>query len=800
MQINRTSSDQFNTTISKQGTQPFSSAAPADAANRLGQLFSYWDPNKAETIEKPAEEYFQKLKSFDHVTGYFDFYFNEKSNTTLLEIKPDQLNKMFLLSAYRVSGSKDESLDADIMMGNYPVYFKRVGDRLQFYRRKTDARSRDINLNKAVEKSENDTMIASSKISMINADNGNIVVDLKDLLVVEADKVLSHRFMWHNRIDEAELNKEDSYIEKPKSFSKNSEIKATVAFSPKDKDNNPKNDRTDNLSITYNFSFSEIPESDYRPRLNDPRVGYFTNGFDDCDKVITEERRVEYINRWDLGRIDLKTGKPEKPIVFWVANTVSKKYKEAVKKGILAWNEAFKEIGINEAIQVNMQPDDADWDPSDIRYNTVNFVHLNTNWYSAIGPSMSNPFTGEIYAADIAIGYDSINYGPDEIRAFDENYQKLKDEKAKQEYIDKSILDRLTSLTFHEVGHTLGLRHNFKGSLRSKDGVPYSIMDYNPEDDGAYQLKPGEYDKKAIEYGYKPIYTATEVEEEKNTLDLIVKDMYDKKIPYGTDEDLNLDPSCNTGDAGNPLKYCSSLIERTKNYWKRFESDFEKKGVKYEKFRDMFYKGFGKITKGLNLASEYIGGVYYNRGNIGDLKDKTPYEPVPGKEQKEAVKFLLEEVLNSNLYNFSPKFANKINMNVKQTVGGMQRKVLDKIFSPDKLKRISDNELRYNKKEDAFKLTELFEEVEKSIGSELDSKKEIKIGDFRQKLQKFHIEKLHDISKGKYHEEANDAAKESIKRIKSKIAQALSNAAKKGIKIDKETMEHLKEMIKLLDK
>jgi len=800
MEINQTSTGISSQISSSSITQNFSGSSPAKVAGDINGLLAYYDPDKPQELERSPKEYAKKLEHFESVKGYFNFYFHKDTNTALMEVNSKQLEKVFLLSAYRITEFAAAEARPDCMLANYPVYFKRAGNNIQLYIKKVDSRSDNSNLAKAIDRNENDTLLASAKISMTDGDK--ILFDLKDLVVIEAERLLADNPRILNNF---KIDKENSFLAKPKSFSKNSEIKTTLVYAPNTDPESLKRGNTpvNNINVDYNISFSELPERGYIPRVADKRIGYFTTDFDNYNKVVTDEnekRRVEYIQRWNLGKIDPVTKKPERPILFWVSNTVPAEYKEAVKKGILAWNKAFEEIGIKDAIQVELQPDNAEWDSSDIRYNTVNFIHY-PRMSGAMGPSQVDPFTGEIYAADVLIDYNVLNSISKNIPLFDNNYLALKDEKSKKEYIEKCVQGFLASLTFHEIGHTLGLRHNFKGSLKKENGVPCSVMDYNPEDDGAHQSEPGVYDKKAIEYGYKPLYSKTP-QDEKKALEKIVRGMYEKNIPYGTDEDAwyGIDPSCNQHDDGNPLEYSREKLKRSRALLARIEKEFEKPGTEYEKLEHLLRTSLGNSQRTMKFALKYLGGVYYNYGNVGDLDGKNPYEPVPAKEQKDALKFLLEELLSAETFNISPSLISKLNFPIKDAINGFQLSVLDAVFSVEKLKQIERNEDMY--KNDPFKLSDLFEIVNKNLCLELDNKENITISETRQEFQIAYVKKLSGMAKGidKMPRDVASLAKKTLSEMEDKINYVMEKEKHNDIKIDKNTAGFLRELLDLIKK
>ena len=164
------------------------------------------------------------------------------------------------------------------------------------------------------------------------------------------------------------------------------------------------------VTINVHYSISRLPQTGYKPRLADDRVGYFLTVLKDFSKKIDDDRFVRYINRWDLRKADptAELSPPKKPIIFWLEKTVPFEYRKPIREGILEWNKAFEKAGFANAIEVRQQPDDADWDPEDINYNTFRWITSSAGF--AMGPSRVNPTTGQILDADIIFDADFLQY------------------------------------------------------------------------------------------------------------------------------------------------------------------------------------------------------------------------------------------------------------------------------------------------------------------------------------------------------------------------------------------------------
>ena len=299
----------------------------------------------------------------------------------------------------------------------------------------------------------------------------------------------------------------------------------------------------------------------------------------------------------------------------------------------------------------------------------------------------------------------------------------------------------------HEVGHTLGLRHNFKAStihpldqlndvrFTAKEGITSSVMEYIPvnialgdTEQGAYfQTSLGPYDYWAIEYAYKSI--DDDAESERKQLDKIAGRVADPKLPYGTDEDVmgwttGIDPSCNRWDLGtDPIAFYRDRLALSKELWSRVESKFEKEGARYQKLSRVFGHGFGAFYGAGETVTKYIGGIYNYRDHVGD--GRMPLVPVPAEKQREALQFLTEHIFGPQAFEFDPKLLNKlaperwldfgasvfnvrrIDHPIHDIVLNIQRGPLNRLYDPVQLGRLLDMELRFAPGK-AFAMAEAF--------------------------------------------------------------------------------------------
>ena len=495
--------------------------------------------------------------------------------------------------------------------------------------------------------------------------------------------------------------------------------------------------------------------------------------------------------------------------MFWLENTIPEEFRAAVREGVLAWNLAFEKIGFINAIIVKQMPDDATWHPGDVRYSTIRWIVQPGSGY-AVGPSRANPFTGEIYDADIRISADFTRSfyrefdefvtpvttdGP--IALWEKEEEELNISKHQcqysnylssqmilswhslisqgyinnttsqlKEYVHKGLVD----LVLHEVGHTLGLRHNFKASsiftidelsntnFTKAMGLSGSVMDYHPVSlldygNTMFQTIPGPYDEWAIAYGY----SQTTYESEEQLLHTIVSQSNSPYLAYGTDEDAfglssrGIDPLCNTWDYGNdPILYYKRQLALVDKLWNNILDNFLKKGNRFQKIRSVFSQGIGEYYGAAKTAAKFIGGIYYSRNHIGDPNQQDPFTVVEAGKQREALLFINTYIFSPDAFSFDPELLNKlsperyddfkdyvwrldrIDYPMHKVIKRIQANALYSIFHPRRIARVQDNELRYIY-DDKFTMVELFNSVKEMLWNELSINSDI--NSFRRELQ-----------------------------------------------------------------
>ena len=393
-----------------------------------------------------------------------------------------------------------------------------------------------------------------------------------------------------------------------------------------------------------------------------------------------------------------------------------------------------------------------------------------------------------------------------------------------QNYIHNGLVD----LILHEVGHTLGLRHNFKGSsiysieqlsdpkFTQKYGISGSVMDYQPinvfDGETFFQTKPGTYDFWAIEYAYKQPDRSGHSEEK--FLESIASRSTDPLLRYGTDEDTfgqstrGMDPHSNAWDlTGDPMAYYQKRFEMSQELIELIPEYFEKTGEKYSKIRRVFGRGLRHYLGAARNIAKYIGGIHHSRHHIGDPGGDNPFSIVPAKKQREALNFILKNILAENAFNFDPDLLNKlaperewdfkgsvwrmsrIDYPIHDYVRFIQSGSIYRLHHPRIFARIRDNELKFPQGESIYTLTEHFQKITQSLWSELEQNKNI--NSFRRDLQKSHVNVLSIILLNKnnyFHSDAVSLARASLKILHGEIKESIETGY-----FDDYTQAHLSE-------
>ena len=779
-------------------------------------IFSDKDTKTEKNKEDSLETFLEDLTYFP---GLLDTYRNNEDGKIYLLINEDQLEKEFIYFAHILDGI----VEAGTWRGNYLdngiIKFIKYFDQIRIDRVNTAYVFDENNpLSKTNNANISNSLIDSIKINKTSESEDQFLIEITSLLLSEnlsKITVAPYKEDAKDGFKIGSISKNKSSIKKLLNYPKNTDFEINYVFSnPSNKPIENQDSRNNSISIRY--SFIDYPDNNFETRIEDQRIGFFSERKTNLSSTdITPYE--DLINKWHLEKKDPNEKKsvPIKPITFWIENTTPHELRPIIANAVLAWNIAFEEAGFINAIEVKIQPDDAEWSAGDIRYNTLRWTSSPNPPFGGYGPSFTNPRTGEILGADIMLEWiyltNRVRYS--EIFDNQENHNEhfCQNSIVKQEnrlfgkiaagaldLNDKEVSrlyeEDLYQLILHEVGHTLGLNHNFAAStlhnnsdihnpdVTYKEGLSASVMDYHALNiaplgvkQGQYaDIKPGKYDILAIKYGYTPNLS-------KNDLNNMLDEYSSSDYLFGNDGDdmrspgRGIDPRINTGDMTNdPIEYAKDRIILSQNLIPKLYETLKTKSDSWESI----YQGYRILLRQIHVSAEIIsrqvGGVYVNRGFMSVL-DKNPYEVVPYKIQKKSLKILSDYYFNNDKFILPSTIASKMQRErrsfdffgktedpkIHNMILKGQKKVLKHFTNSRVLKRLTDTSLYGNE----YLPSELLKDLTLSIFEESKSRK---LNGIDQNLQNYYLKRLMMIVKsGSYDSPSVSASFASLKRIKA---------------------------------
>jgi hypothetical protein len=819
----------------------------------------------------PFRDFNEVTKGAEKIDGLFALY--KTGDHLYAEIRPDQFNQTFLVPVTIARGMAS----AGVPVGDdeMVLIFRRVGDRIQLVRRNIHFKaSPGSSLDKSVKQNYTDSVLMALPIIAINPMRGGAtLIDFSDIFMTDFAQ------LGLGMVDRSRSN-----WSKVKGFNNNMELEVETTFSGGGRrygmsgaDSVPDHR---GITLVIHYSLMKTPDTGYRPRVADDRVGHFLSATKDFGVTDPDTNFVRLVNRWRLEKATphAKLSPPKKQIVWYVEDTVPIEYRPYVEEGIREWNKAFEKIGFKDAIAVRWEESGRDdFDPEDTNYCT--FRWITSDGAYAMSCLRANPLTGEMIDGDVIfdsafvrfwkqeyatlfgnttaangeqqsaplavgevispilaakmgygqpvsralLGLDALgkttNQMVPEVIPSDQNFlswnlaknlargnrgfcqfqsglhhdfglamialaetqappptvpagagaakdkekEKPKDDKVakakpetKSDLPEEFIGQAIKHIVMHEVGHSLGLRHNFKSStmltadqlndtsITRTKGLVGSVMDYTPvniaprgkKQGDYYSTTLGPYDYWAIEYAYKPIDG-----DESSELKKIAARAPEHDLVYATDEDafLNDDPYVNRWDLGaDPCQFGKERIALASELLKNLDERVVKDGESWSRTRRAFSILLNQWGDGATLAASYVGGQSVSRDHKADKDARDPIVPVAGAKQRECLKFLTDAILSDKAFQFSPTLLRRlgaerwmhwgndsfagpgIDISVLERILGIQKIVLSHALSSQTLARIENQQLQADPKSDPLRIDEVFRSLTDGIWSDLD--------------------------------------------------------------------------------
>ncbi len=696
----------------------------------------------------------------DAITDAGLFNVHKVGDRYYFEIPDSLLRRDFLwITRYAAipAGFGGGYVNAGSSVNEQMVIWERADNRILLRSKSTSSFSADsLPINISVQANNYMPVLFSFEIAAQNRDTRSSVIDVTRLFLTDVRAISGLTSSLRTTYRVTRLDEARSFINSVKSFPLNVEVRQDLSYEAAEP---PANSSTGTISVLMNQSIVLLPKVPMQPRINDDRVGYFNINKIDYGSEAYKADEISYIRRWRLEPKDVPAYRrgelvePVKPIVYYLDPATPAKLRPYIKAGVEAWQKVFETAGFKNAILAKDPPspqEDPDFNPEDVRYSVVRYVASTTR--NAVGPSVSDPRSGEIIESDI-IWYHN------HLRSYRNRYlleTGAANEKARTLNTPMEELGEMMKYVItHEIGHALGLPHNMKASaaypvdslrnasFTARNGIAATIMDYarynyvaQPGDKGVRFVRQlGPYDHYAINWGYRYLPDAKSAQDEVPTLSKWIEEKSGNPLyRFGSGEAF--DPESQTEDVGNdPVKASTYAVQNLKFVASKLYDWTAGETNNYDDLEELY----GELTA---TFSRYIGHVVTTIGGVQNERkrpnQKGPvYTPVPAKEQMASMQWLLTHAFSSPDWLYQSKIAANIHhANHVEEVRSLQVRHLNALLSPDRMARLMENDVRNV----AYNAADMMSQLQNGIWKELTTGSKIDI--YRRNLQKAYIERL----------------------------------------------------------
>lgn len=840
---------------------------------------SLWAQKKSdEDGEKETDKFTELTEDAEYFEGFFDLY--KKDGKLYMAITEEDLNQDFLMNFEISQGIGASGVFGGTMLNIFEgllVSLEKHEGKIFLVRKPSRYTAEEGTPQaRALELTFGNSVMQTAKVEATN-DDGVMLIDAYSWFVSDMSQV-SNRIK--NAVSSrpgtpgrASLDKAKSYMADVKSFPKNTNIEVQLTFNNQERGAPRTVPDSRYIPVGVHYSLVELPEVPMKPRMADDRTGYFMTVHKDyTDDEVEFFRR--YINKWRLecdGPADADgLCDPVKPITYYIDHTVPEEYVDVMIEGVEEFQRAFEAAGFRNGIVAKRLPEDAD--AEDIRYATLRWNVSDQSGYGAIGPSVVDPRTGEILDADMLFEANMVqnwknfyrsNVSP--VAAINEMFEVSEEEqnalmyggemaslvdeissqgtllrsaliargeiKAGEAVPENYIYEAMKRVTMHEVGHTLGLRHNFRSSadtpydrlhdkaFTEENGLASSVMEYpginiaaNGPQGYYYSPSVGSYDLWVISYGYTPSDARAKQ---------IARQGATPGHAYGPDEDARgfgaLDPDVNVYDlSSDPLAWGKERTQLIRDIWAELPDHVLTDNTAYYKVTDAFQTLVNQYARALSTGVKYIGGQYQYRDHMGDPNQREPFVNVDKARQEEALDFIISAGFDKDAFDLPVEVYQKfgadrwshwgnnntywgrIDYPLHQSLVGLQGAMLSQITSPAKFARIRDAEVKFGA-ENVVTIPELLGRISEAVWSEVWTAPGTNVSSLRRDLQRTYIDRMATLvtdAPNGTPADARSVARLELINLKSRIDRRLSPP----YSFDGYTEAHLREVQARIDR